>query len=91
MGPTLLGFLEGVKNVANVNGFQKLRKLCNSETSVLQNIGTAQLEYLKCVRFKYFNPYKPDVPFMGHRQNRIAPDVTPPNAASHLGLFCLLT
>ena len=26
---------------------------------------------------------------MGHSQNRIAPDVTPQNAASHLGLFCL--
>ena len=26
---------------------------------------------------------------MGHRQNNIAPDVTPQNAASHLGLFFL--
>ena len=36
------------------------------------------------------NPFKPGVPFMGHRHNRIAADVTPQNAASHLGLFCLL-
>ena len=36
--------------------------------------------------------FTPGVPFMGHRQtpNSIAPDVTPQNAASHLGLFCLL-
>ena len=33
-----------------------------------------------------FSPYKPDVLFMG-----LAQDVTPQNAASHLGLFCLLT
>ena len=31
------------------------------------------------------NSYKPVVPFVGHMQNSIAPDV-----ASHLGLFCLL-
>ena len=30
-------------------------------------------------------------PFYGTKANRIAPDVTPQNAASHLGLFCLLT
>ena len=46
------------------------------------------------------NSFKPGVPFVGQRQqnsprcgtfaNRIAPDVTPQNAASHLGLFCLL-
>ena len=35
------------------------------------------------------NSYKPGIPFVGHRQNSIAPDVTPQNAASHLGLFCL--
>ena len=35
-----------------------------------------------------FNSFKPCVPFMA---NRIAPDVTPQNAAPHLGLFCLLS
>ena len=38
-----------------------------------------------------FNSFKPGVPFMGRRQKKIAPDVTPQNAASHLRLFCLLT
>ena len=33
--------------------------------------------------------YKPGVPFVAHRQTVIAPDLTPQNAASHLGLFCL--
>ena len=28
--------------------------------------------------------------FYGTKANSIAPDVTPQNAASHLGLFCLL-
>ena len=39
--------------------------------------------------YKYFNSYKPGVHFYGTLTNSIAPDVTPQNAASHLGLFCL--
>ena len=35
----------------------------------------------------FINSFKPGVPFMGYRQNRIAPDVTPQNAAPHPGLF----
>ena len=41
--------------------------------------------------FRRVNPFKPGVLFIGHRQTIIAPDVTPQNAASHPGLFCLLT
>ena len=35
----------------------------------------------------YINSFKPSVLKLA---NSIAPDVTPQNAASHLGLFCLL-
>ena len=45
---------------------------------------TLPLQFLK------FNPYKPGIR-LWDIGNRIAPDVTPQNAASHLGLFCLLT
>ena len=45
----------------------------------------------KRLAFKTFNPYKPGVLFVGHRQTEIAQDGTPQDAASHLGLFCLLT
>ena len=42
--------------------------------------------------FVDFNRYKPIVLFnYGTKANRIAPDVTPKNAASRLRLFCLLT
>ena len=30
-------------------------------------------------------------PFCGTQANRLAPDLSPQNAASYLGLFCLLT
>ena len=36
------------------------------------------------------NPYKPDVLFMAHRPIEGPPEATPQNAASHLGLLCLL-
>ena len=51
--------------------------------------GKKQESLLKSLQL---NSFTPGVPFMGHRQtpNSIAPDVTPQNAASHLGLFCLL-
>ena len=38
-----------------------------------------------------YNAFTPSVFFYGTKVNRIAPDVTPQNAASHLGPFCLLT
>ena len=34
--------------------------------------------------------FKPQASLLWDIANRIAPDVTPQNAASHLGLFCLL-
>ena len=46
---------------------------------------------------KLLNPYKPSVPFLGHRQieqtqiRRRRPDQTSQNAASDQGLHCLLT
>ena len=41
--------------------------------------------------FTYFIQYKPGVLFPGgQKTNRIAKDVTPQNAASHLKLCCLL-
>ena len=39
-------------------------------------------------QFQPFITSGPGVPFIGHRQTESAPDVTPQNAASHLGLFC---
>ena len=39
----------------------------------------------------YFNPYKPSVIFVGHIANSACPYQTPQNAASDLGLHCLLT
>ena len=38
----------------------------------------------------YFNPYKPRVFFVGHRQNTADPDQTPQNAASDQGLHSFL-
>ena len=46
--------------------------------------------YAFAVEVSYLNSFKPGSPFYGTFANRIVPDVTPQNAASHLGLFCLL-
>ena len=37
------------------------------------------------------NPYKPGVPFVGHKTNSADPDQTPQNAVSDQGLHCLRT
>ena len=39
----------------------------------------------------FLNSFQPGAPFVGTKANSIAPDETPQNAASNLGLFCLLT
>ena len=44
---------------------------------------------IKCSHLK-FNPSLAWRPFYGTKANRIAPDVTPQNVASHLGLLCFL-
>ena len=60
---------------------------------ILNNIGPV----VKAIVFFSFdtgtiiNPYNSGVLFIGHRKTKLAPDVTPQNAASYLGLFSLLT
>ena len=68
------------------------------------NPGVIWVQHQASPVFWMKHSYKPDFPFMGHMQTVsiflyiltseedfrcIAPDVTPHNAASHLGLFCL--
>ena len=54
-------------------------------THVTYVIIYAGVTYMICYKYDPTYVYKPGVLFMGHRQT-----MTPQNAASHLGLFCLL-